>query len=307
MTHILTDQQREKFYALRNLISISTFGQEIPQNHYDLDRFNFCFSVSSTMHDTSPSEFLDRCRIWFSPDNEPFAAIVTEGENSGEAFFVCNAQKVSGGTAEEMLEFAARACSTSDNGVTTSAIRVADSQSEVLNLLAERGYIQGDWSEPYSGLTLNQNHDTPPVIPRGVELRDGRHISPQDKGLCHSQAFQYAGNVMYEERIVTGFSRMQEMPDYMPFLDLAIVSPGGQIASIMSFWYDPVNRRAHLEPAATAPEFQGMGFGRALIQEGARRLRQLGARRILVGSDMKFYLRAGFELLHKTPVYVKTW
>jgi len=113
------------------------------------------------------------------------------------------------------------------------------------------------------------------LVAEGYRLVSGKDTNPELKGHCHSLAFGYNGESPYHERIAPAFRLMVAMPWYRPDLDLMILDPTGQPAAMMGFWYDEINRWAHLEPAGTVPEHRRKGLGRWLIQEGARRLAAL--------------------------------
>ena len=63
------------------------------------------------------------------------------------------------------------------------------------------------------------------------------------------------------------------------------IAPNGEIASFCTIWFDDVNRIGAFEPVGTAPAHQRRGLGKAVIHEGLRRLRALGAVEACVGSE----------------------
>lgn len=306
MTTSHSNTLARQFLDLREFVSSSVYQAAAPWNHYDLDRLNFCYSVSAAMNGTSTQEFLNRSWIWRDQQGRVVSAVVSEGENRGEAFFLCTDKPLDPGISMEMLDFAEEHCSSeAENKQRYIAVRVPQHQEQTRRLLQERGYNSGDWCETYSILDTSSGSDTEQQLPSSYRLMEGRSCSPELKGRCHALAFGYSGETLYESRIISGFSAMQETPDYLPFLDLMITDSEGEPAAMMGFWYDPLNRRGNLEPAGTAPAHRGKGLGRFLIQEGRRRLYQLGATHILVGTDLEFYLRSGFNVLQKTPVLEK--
>ena len=52
---------------------------------------------------------------------------------------------------------------------------------------------------------------------------------------------------------------------------------------------------ALLGPLAVAPEFQGRGFGTAIVRTGLRRLEDAGTAQVLVLGDPAYYARFGFQ------------
>jgi len=79
------------------------------------------------------------------------------------------------------------------------------------------------------------------------------------------------------------YCNIQRMPLYRRDLDLVAVAPTGEIASFCTIWYDDVTRSAYYEPVGTTPEHQRHGLAKAIMTEGLRRLKRMGATRAFVG------------------------
>jgi ribosomal protein S18 acetylase RimI-like enzyme len=82
----------------------------------------------------------------------------------------------------------------------------------------------------------------------------------------------------------TWYLNVQRAPLYRRDLDLVAVAPGGEFASFCTVWFDDVNRMGVFEPVGTAPAHQRRGLGKAVMCEGLRRLKHLGATLATVGS-----------------------
>jgi predicted N-acetyltransferase YhbS len=50
-----------------------------------------------------------------------------------------------------------------------------------------------------------------------------------------------------------------------------------------------------LGPLAVAPRFKAQGFGRALVEEGVARTREMGAQIVILVGDLPYYARMGFR------------
>ena len=90
------------------------------------------------------------------------------------------------------------------------------------------------------------------------------------------------------------YQGLQQAPDYQPSLDIYLVAPDGEYVCFCIAWWDEVNLTASLEPVGTALAHRRKGFARAVVYEAIRRVADLGARRVFVGSDQEFYLSIGF-------------
>ena len=73
------------------------------------------------------------------------------------------------------------------------------------------------------------------------------------------------------------YQNIQAAPLYSPELDLVAIAPSGDVAAFTTIWYDETTRSGYFEPVGTTPEHQRNGLARALLCEGMRRLKHLGA------------------------------
>jgi ribosomal protein S18 acetylase RimI-like enzyme len=68
-------------------------------------------------------------------------------------------------------------------------------------------------------------------------------------------------------------------------LDLVAIATSGEVAAFTTIWYDDVTRCGYFEPVGTKPEHHRRGLARALLSEGMRRLKEMGATRAIVGGE----------------------
>jgi mycothiol synthase len=73
------------------------------------------------------------------------------------------------------------------------------------------------------------------------------------------------------------YHNIQRQPLYRRDLDIVAIAPDGKVAAFCTIWYDDVTRTALCDPVGTMPEHQRRGLGRAVIQEGLRRVQRMGA------------------------------
>lgn len=71
--------------------------------------------------------------------------------------------------------------------------------------------------------------------------------------------------------------------------------PDGNFVSYCGMWYGTETDFAVIEPVATDPDYRKMGFGKAAVLEGIRRVGKNGAKKVLVGSSQQFYYSIGLR------------
>lgn len=80
-----------------------------------------------------------------------------------------------------------------------------------------------------------------------------------------------------EPKLTADYERLRQCDGYEPFLDLVAVDSSDQVVAFCSAWLDRVNRVGLFEPVGTCTRYRRMGLARALLSEGLRRLKRLGA------------------------------
>ena len=109
----------------------------------------------------------------------------------------------------------------------------------------------------------------------------------------------------------TWYRNVQRAPLYRRDLDLVAVAPNGDFSAFCTLWFDDVTRTAAFEPVGTHPDHQRKGLGKALMAEGLRRVRDLGATLCTVGSYSEragaLYASLGFTEYDLSEPWIKEW
>ena len=103
---------------------------------------------------------------------------------------------------------------------------------------------------------------------------------------------------------IFSYVELQRAPDYRKDLDLYIVGPDGEYVACCTVWYDRHTPMGRLEPVGSHPAFRGMGLGREVVMEGARRAAALGALKV-AGGDVGFYEAIGFRKTYASHTWTK--
>jgi mycothiol synthase len=152
-------------------------------------------------------------------------------------------------------------------------------------VLRERGYapVEGAESQWRRDLRSPVHGSTPAS---GYALRAvGDGLELLERAYASGLAFHDGDvRVAFENRTdPSWYVSIQRAPLYRRDLDLVAVAPDGSIAAFATFWFDDVTRSALVEPCATVPEHRRRGLARSLLEEGLRRVRELGALDAFVG------------------------
>jgi ribosomal protein S18 acetylase RimI-like enzyme len=119
------------------------------------------------------------------------------------------------------------------------------------------------------------------------------------------------GSAVSFERYLRRFTSFMRSPVYDPRLDVVAVAPDGRFAAFCFVWLDPTNLVGLFEPVGTHPDFQRMGLGSAIIQEGLRRMQETGMKSAIVSTPednlaaIKLYEFLGFQLINQLGTYEK--
>lgn len=112
----------------------------------------------------------------------------------------------------------------------------------------------------------------PRALPAGYTVRGFAGDSEiQYRVDAHRSAF-HPSKMTVEKHL-----RVMASPTYRPSLDLVCTAADGAIAACTIVWFDEINRVGIFEPIACHADHRRKGLASALMIEGMRRLRALGA------------------------------
>jgi mycothiol synthase len=184
------------------------------------------------------------------------------------------------------------------------------SDAQRQEILAGRGYSRAARTEYQRWRTLDAPLPEAP-LPDGFLVRALRGVDEfPARSYLSWQAF-HPDQPDSDYKGWEWYANIQRAPLYRRQLDLVAVAPDGEFASFCTVWFDDVTRTGAFEPVGTAPAYQRRGLARAVIVEGLRRLRALGATLAFIGSSEEaahnLYASVGFtDYLLYVP-WVQRW
>jgi mycothiol synthase len=213
---------------------------------------------------------------------------VLNPEGRGQVFLQIHPDFRTAELEQEMIAVAEQHLTTTDKNAKLWVW--ADSQDNMRQaILTRRGFHKVDWADQHEYQRRRSLDapilEAPPALGYTVRsLGDGLELLER----CYTSGLAFHENdikIAVENRDdPTWYRNIQNAPLYRRDLDLVAIAPDGAVASFCTIWFDDVTRTAYFEPVATAPTHQRRGLGKAVMCEGLRRLKRMGAISAFVGS-----------------------
>jgi ribosomal protein S18 acetylase RimI-like enzyme len=176
---------------------------------------------------------------------------------------------------------------------------VAASDSEREAALAQRGYTRGREGGVRFAVSLREGVPGD-ILPRGMRLRYATDADIAARAAAHRAAWSVWGTSKFSEE---AYRELRAAPLYDERLDVILEDADGRIVSYCICWADEEAGVGHFEPVGTDAAFSRRGFGKLVVHEGLRRLRERGMHTALVGTAWvneaarALYPASGFELV----------
>ena len=255
----------------------------------------------------------DALHFWETPDGRIAAMLNPEG--NGQAFLHIHPQLRTPELEEAMISFAEEALAVpTEAGGRQLTVWAVDCDHPRQELLARRGYGKGRWPEymRYQSIT-GATPDFPSAPGYTVRSLCGDGLELLERCYASGLGFHQGDiKVAVDNRNDSSWYRnIQNAPLYRRDLDIVAIAPDGSIASFCTVWFDDVTRIGIFEPVATVPAHQRRGLGKAVMSEGMRRLKKLGATKAFVGSYSDeagaLYASMGFTAYELNEPWVKVF
>ena len=203
------------------------------------------------------------------------------------------------------VEEKARDSNQSVTDTTTLMICVHESDRTRIALLEAQSFVHDEFYLVHTTRSLHIPIDEP-ILSDGFVVR---HI--QGKSELENRIGAARESFERSRMTVESYSCLRKAPGFIPELDLIAIAPDGACAAFAIGWIDPVNKIGYFEPVGTRRSFQRQGLGKAVLSEGLKRMRALGAEQAVVlhaGSNpaaQRLYESVGFRPVHKFFYYSK--
>lgn len=248
--------------------------------------------------------------LWETRDDQLKAVLHPDG--AGEAFLQVHPAFHSTELDVEMLSVAeTQFATTQADGKQRLVVWAHENDHERQDVLKRRGYSRSKWL-PECQRRREMSQPIPEVAaPAGFTLRA---LGSVDEHPARSWVSWKAFHPDEPDEKYEGcdwYANVQRAPLYRRDLDLVAVAPNGEFSAFCTLWYDEETSSAAFEPVGTHPAYQRKGLGKALMAEGLRRARDLGATLCTVGSYSgaagALYAALGFTEYDLSEPWVKEW
>ncbi len=182
------------------------------------------------------------------------------------------------------------------------SLAVCDDNSDEIEMVLKKGFVPIDQSENIMELDLEKNFDV--TLPKGLSFANPDPVRDIYKlSWLFWQGFDHGEDKaeFEKEEIFTPGMRKHFNQDLL----VAACDNEGNLVSICGLWYNEKTDYAYVEPVCTIPSCRGKGVAKTVIHEALNRVKNLGAKRAFVISDMPFYAGLGFENRYHYTFYKK--
>lgn len=246
--------------------------------------------------------------VW--EDGEGQIAAVLNPEGPGYAYMQVDPDYKSRELEQEMLDVGEEKLVVS-KGEERIKLNVFAGKTDMLrqDILRQRGYELSNAREHHHSCLIS-NTLPEVVLPEGYEVRALGDIEELPARSFLSWKAFHPQEPVEDYEGWEWYLNIQRAPLYRRDLDLVVTSPGGELCSFCTVWFDDVTRVGSFEPVGTAPEYQRLGLGKAVMYEGLHRLQRIGAEMAFVGSGSEgayaFYTSIGFDRLDISEMWTKS-
>lgn len=174
-------------------------------------------------------------------------------------------------------------------------------------ILSRRGFQRKDDHMVYRRRSIEGDLPDAPLA-EGYTFRDMTSDADLEARVAaHRSAFHPSKMTAEKHR------RVMTAPTYRPDLDVIAVAPDGTYAAYCIVWFDSENAHGVFEPVGCHADHRQRGLASAVMTEGMRRARALGARTVAVLANggepaaNRLYESLGFQLVGKIHMWSKTF
>lgn len=242
-------------------------------------------------HSYLKKESISKIGLW--EDNGKIVAVATFDCQTGDTYLITLYGYEHLKT--EMIVYAENELNTNE----AFTLVIPDTETYFQNIAAKMGYVATPEKESdavfYPEATALQYK-----LPEGFSITDMKQtfdLYQYGRVLWKGFNHELDGEGLYDSMDKNDIEFKTEMlrPNVDLELKIAVVTPDESFGAYCGMWYDKKAGYAVIEPVATDPDYRKMGLGKAAVLEGIKRVYELGAKFVVVGSSQQFYYSIGLR------------
>ena len=274
-------------------------------NNWLIDRWNFCRYCAQNweeVFDIWPRSV----GLWVDEKDDIVAIVNSESKKNGEVFFQMRDIDFPYTFLNELMDYAEMNFSIQKDGKNHLYVRANNvCKDKFEKILEQRQYINELNTDTHCAMELNREFKV--ELPEGFRIDNASLYSAELRAVAHGKSFadNNSDNPPLLKERIRAYKGLITAPDYSEKLDFCIIDGEGKIAAFTTVWFDDYNKIGIIEPAGTIFKYRRMGLGKAVIYEGANKLKELGATKLHVGSCQDFYKAIGFKSDISTNIWHK--
>lgn len=302
-------KNEEDYWRMRQFLREIMLLNDLHQHSWHVARLDYWWWFANA--DLEKFNLTQVIFLWETEDGELAAALNPEGK--GQAYLQIHPKFRTSELEEEMIVTAETTLKHTNREGRLRTLVFADSQDALRHeILKRRGYQKVERPETSESIHIfplaNEIKEvkTPEsytirALGHGLELLERCYAS----GLgFHEDDVNYARENRDDP---SWYHHIQSAPLYRRDLDLVAIAEDGSIAAFCTIWFDDVTRTAYFEPVATVPKHQRHGLGKALLAEGLKRLKAMGAKLATVGGYSDAANRLYFSVFGEEYDLLQPW
>lgn len=294
---------RSRAYSNNDYNKVREFLNEVyllngNQHSWLMARWEYAEYYVSPLYAAMGSEnWISTMRLWFTEDYKLVGIIHSENPNS-EVFIQIHPDYRD--LEPEMLDWAEENIGFETEEGKQIMLHCHEGDKYREDLLNSRGYKSTDNLEYLNWQSLDCEIKPISLGSDYEILSSADEYDLESKIKCIASAFgnKDSNTIVVDSEDLDIFGSVTKAPMYRKDLELYTRHSSGTMSSYALVWYNPITKTGMYEPVATNKAHQKKGLGKAVLIEGLRRLKELGATKAYVGSAddnrKAFYSSAGF-------------
>ena len=283
----------QKAFEIKDYEKVCDFLIELNKNNKEHINWNWARFEWMYEHPMFDKNLLPLIRLW--TDHDKVVGVAIYDMFLGEASVLVLPEYYH--IYSEILDYAYNHLK-DDDGL---KVAILDTNKLEKKLIIEAGYEITDQAETIMSIDLSSSFDVPRI--NGISFVNLNPVEDYDElSWLFWQGFDHGDN--REECQKENAKKTNNRVHYNPYLSITVKCNDKYVGHV-SLWYSDKTDYAYIEPVCVIPEYRGKGIAKAMIYEALNRVRNLGAKKAYVISDMPFYEKLGFKKEKHYTFYIK--